>query len=144
MICAEGETVVIEQGGVRIVFDVNTDPLLPRKFHQAWTVATDARDNRRHDERQRAAVAAWRQKHPDAIEIRPGIWRDGGEVCEGEKTRAPNRGEVSPPMMVRVQGGRVGHLWTGGDILLCGKWVSRSNVTPCDLPMCRTCAEKAS
>ena len=137
---AEGETIVIEKDGNRFVIE-ELDGVL-YAFDRAYSSAVNRQNARLYKERMDAETAAWRAKHPNAIEIAPHVYRDGFDVRDHWTNRAPRAGEVGPPMRVKVRGGRVGHLWAGGDWTLCGKWGDHHSVTPCDLPPCPKCAGK--
>lgn len=140
---AEGETVVIEQDGARIVLDVALgSPVTLYDLRIAWQQAHRAHEQRREREMLAARISNFRAEHPNAIEVKPNIWRDGMTVFDGHFKRRPDEREINPPMKVKIGGGRVGHLWTGGDYLLCGKWGDRARVIPTDLPTCPKCAGK--
>ena len=72
---AEGETIVVEKDGVRIVIDDLRGVLYA--FDRAHTSAFNRRNDRLNAERMDAETAAWRAKHPNAIEIAPHVYRDG-------------------------------------------------------------------
>lgn len=141
---AEGEQVIIEQGDARIVLSVSPgSPIALYDLRVAWQQAHNTYEQRRQREALAARIALFREEHPDAIEVKPNIWRDGLIVFDGHYKRSPSNNEINPPMKVKIGGGRVGHLWTGGDYMLCGKYGGRTSVTPCDLPPCPKCAAKA-
>lgn len=140
---AEGEQVVIEQGDARIVLDVARFSAFSAALRGAMYTARDRFDSRRYEERIASDLAVWRRKHPNAVHVHGDVWRDGPIVFDRSNERPPHPNEVNPPMKVKIGGGRVGHLWTGGDYMLCGKYGGRTSVTPCDLPPCPKCAAKA-
>lgn len=136
---AEGETIIVEQGEVRIV--IEDLPGLPYAFDAAYRAAFNRQLDRQHAERMDAETAAWLERHPNAVEIAPRVYRDGFQVRDHNIIRTPNRGEVNPPMRVKVRGGRRAHLWMGGSRLVCGKWSNDLDPAP-NLLMCSECAEK--
>lgn len=140
---AEGEQVIIEQGDARIVLGERDFVAFSVALRSATTTATDRAQLRRYDERIASDLAAWRAKHPNAVHVHGDVWRDGLIVFDRGNERPPAPREVNPPMLIKVPGGRVGHLWLGGDGLLCGKYGYRRTFTPCDLPPCPKCAAKA-
>lgn len=113
------------------------------------------RQARRLDQEWRAAyanlVVRWRQFAGPVVEMDGVLWSP--TRLEGILLDPPRRSQVVlvywtpkragdiPPVRIRVHGGRVAHIWTGGAAAACGAVLWRPEATP-DLPLCKACERR--